>query len=125
MKSKAIFTLNQIGKISQFGWLFLLSKIVGTIVLREQAFNPLPIYSPGLGGLYVAEPYRCRGIGAKLIKAGMKAVKDQGYENVFAGTTKAQSIFVSLGWEPIKSVRGGQEQVVLYRSIFKDVSKQL
>jgi GNAT superfamily N-acetyltransferase len=97
--------------------------LAGTIVLRERAFNPLPKYTPGLGGLYVSEPYRQRGIGTELVRTGMKVAKEQGYENIFAGASTAQRIFETLGWEPIASVREGPEQVVLYRYSFEEVNK--
>ena len=47
------------------------SELAGTIVLRERAIWTLPEYRPGLGGLYVDEMHRGRGIGTELVRAGM------------------------------------------------------
>lgn len=95
---------------------FVDDELAGTIVLRQRAFGGLAAYSPGLGGLYVAEPYRRRGVGAELIKAGMDLSRAQGYETVYAATSVAHGLFTRLGWALIETVSEGQEQVGIYRS---------
>jgi GNAT superfamily N-acetyltransferase len=96
---------------------FVDNELAGTLVLRERAFGGLMAYSPGLGGLYVAEPYRRRGVGAELIRAGMDLSRAQGYETVYAATSVAHGLFQRLGWALIDTVLEGQEQVGIYRCV--------
>ncbi|MBX3000598.1 MAG: GNAT family N-acetyltransferase [Caldilineaceae bacterium] len=96
---------------------FVDDDLAGTIVLRERAFGGLPAYSPGLGGLYVVAPYRRRGVGAELIRAGMDLSRGQGYEIVYAATSVAHGLFQRLGWERVATIAEGDEQVGLYRCV--------
>lgn len=96
---------------------FVGEDLAGTIVLRKCALNSLPEYTPGLGGFFVTENYRRRGVGSELIKAGIKVTREHGYESLFAGTSTAHTLFESLGWEPIRQTMEGQEIVVIYRYI--------
>lgn len=96
--------------------------LAGTIVLRERALATLPDYTPGLGGLFVAESYRRRGVGTALISAGMNVAREQGYETVYAATVAARGLLEGLGWELvgwklIKASPHGQERVALYRCV--------
>lgn len=79
------------------------NELVGTVILREQADAPSE-YQPELGGLYVVESYRRRGIGAALIQAGMQLAHDQGYKTIYTTTVVAAGILNRLGWEFVKTV---------------------
>ena len=91
------------------------NELVGTIVLREQSTEMSPEFQPELGGLYVIESHRVRGIGTELVQAGMKLALDQGYRTVFATTVVAAGILELLGWEFIKTVIHQDGQLALYR----------
>jgi RimJ/RimL family protein N-acetyltransferase len=90
-------------------------KLAGTISLREQALQTLPEYQPGLGGLWVAEGYRGRGIGTELVRAGMNAAWELGFDRVYTATTTASGILTRLGWKLIQTVFHDDEQLMLYR----------
>lgn len=90
------------------------SKLVGTIVLREQP-KALPEFQPELGGLYVVASHRGHGIATALVRAGMKLALDQGYETVYATTVVAAGILERLGWEFIKTVIHQDGPLALYR----------
>ncbi len=90
-------------------------ELAGTITLRDQAFRALPEYHPGLGGLFVVERHRGRGIGTELVRAGMKVARDQGYERVYDATVTASGILECLGWKLVQEVSHSDEQTVLYR----------
>lgn len=94
---------------------FVDNELAGTIVLRERAFGGLAAYTPGLGGLYVAEAYRRRGVGAALINAGMELSRAQGYKTVYAATSVAHGLFTRLGWTLFETVTEGNEQLGIYR----------
>ncbi len=89
-------------------------ELAGTITLREEATWTLPEYRPGLGGLFVAERFRRRGIGTALVKAGMKVAQEQGYESVYATTIAARGILENLGWKLVKAILHGDEEQLLY-----------
>ena len=93
---------------------FVDGELAGTITLREQAMHDLPEYCPGLGGLYVAEPYRMQGVGAALVKAGMQVAQEQGYERVYATTVNARGILERLRWGLVRSVIENEEALWLY-----------
>ena len=92
--------------------------LAGTITLREAATWTLPDYKPGLGGLFVAESYRGRGIGTELVRAGMNVAQEQGYERVYATTVAAQGILVRLGWEQVQVAMPADGHGLLYQFEF-------
>jgi len=90
-------------------------ELAGTISLRDQAIRTLPVYHPGLGGLFVVERHRGQGIGTELVRAGMKVAREQGYKRVYATTVTARGILERLGWKLIRMVLHNDEQLVLYQ----------
>jgi predicted N-acetyltransferase YhbS len=74
-------------------------EIVGTVVLREQACSTTPELTPGLGGLFVRENFRGRGIGADLVQACVQAAEQLGYDRLFATTATAHRLFRRAGWQ--------------------------
>lgn len=89
-------------------------ELAGTITLREDATWDMPQYRPGLGGLFVPEPFRGRGIATELVMAGMKVAQEQGYERVYATTVAARGILERLGWRLVQEVWHGDEHLFLY-----------
>jgi GNAT superfamily N-acetyltransferase len=89
--------------------------LAGTITLRELALRVMPEYHPGLGGLFVVASQRGRGIGSKLVSAGMDLAREQGYERIYTATVTASSILVRLGWKIVQAVSLDDEETVLYR----------
>ncbi|MCC6501075.1 MAG: GNAT family N-acetyltransferase [Anaerolineales bacterium] len=90
-------------------------ELAGTIILRENGNEDLQEFQPELGGLFVVESHRKHGVGAELVRAGMKLALGQGYETVYATTTTAAGILERLGWEFVKPVIYPDGQVALYR----------
>jgi N-acetylglutamate synthase-like GNAT family acetyltransferase len=97
---------------------FIDSELAGTISLRERALQALPEYRPGLGGLFVVERYRRRGLGTELVQAGMNEARKQGYAKIFAATVSAGGILERLGWKLVQEVSHGNEQSRLYSCDF-------
>lgn len=89
-------------------------ELAGTITLREEATWDMPEYRPGLGGLFVPEQYRGRGIGTELVKVGMEVAQEQGYEMVYATTIAARGILERLGWKLVQVVLHNDEELLLY-----------
>jgi RimJ/RimL family protein N-acetyltransferase len=90
-------------------------ELAGTIVLRKDGTETLPEFQPELGGLYVVASHRGQGIGAALVRAGMKLALDQEYETVFATTVVAAGILERLGWEFVKTVVHQDGPLALYQ----------
>lgn len=90
-------------------------RVVGTIVLRKQETEAMLEDQPELGGLYVMESYRGRGIATELVQAGMEVARQQGYETVSATTVAAAGILERLGWKFIETVQYPDGEVLLYR----------
>ena len=95
-------------------------ELAGTITLRERAISILPEYQPGLGGLLVVERHRGRGIGTRLVRAGMDLAWGQGHERVYATTVTAQGILERLGWKLVRRVAHGSEHLALYCCEFEE-----
>lgn len=93
---------------------FAEGELAGTITLRELAFDELSEYSPGLGGLFVLERHRRKGIGSELVKAGTKLAQRQGYQRVYVATLAARGIMERQGWRLIKEVNHGDEAFLLF-----------
>lgn len=89
--------------------------LAGTIVLREHVGESLPKYQPELGGLFVVERHRGRGIATQLVQAAMKLASDLGYKTIFAITIVAAGILERLGWEFIQTVVHQDGELSLYR----------
>ena len=91
------------------------NELAGTIILRENGSEMLPDFQPELGGLYVVESHRGHGIATKLVQAGMKVAREQGYETVYATTVAAAGILERLGWEFLQTVVHQEGPTALYR----------
>jgi GNAT superfamily N-acetyltransferase len=91
------------------------SELAGTIILRVQGGDAPSEFQPELGGLYVVESRRNRGIATELVRAGMKLARQQGYETVYATTVAAAGILERAGWQFVKTVVYEDGPVALYR----------
>ena len=98
---------------------FVDGALAGTIVLREQALTAFPAFSPGLGGLFVPEPLRRRGIGTALVRAATSFARDQGHAAVYTATATARGPLERQGWKLVQTVQHGDEGLAIYRSILK------
>jgi N-acetylglutamate synthase-like GNAT family acetyltransferase len=99
---------------------FVDGELAGTVVLRQQAAHALPEAHPGLGGLFVLEKFRIRGVGTELVQACMRVARDQGCEKVYATTVAARGILIRLGWKMVEEVVHDGEELTLYRYHLKD-----
>jgi N-acetylglutamate synthase-like GNAT family acetyltransferase len=92
----------------------------GTIVLRDRALESHREHTPGLGGWYVAEACRGRGVGSALLRAGMVAARELNYKEVYACTGTAGRILERLGWQRVQTVLHAGEPLAIYRCAFGD-----
>ncbi len=57
--------------------------------------DALPDFTPGLGGLFVTEAHRGRGVGSELVRACMEVARTQGHASLYAGTATADGLLVA------------------------------
>lgn len=60
--------------------------IIGTYAILRNDLNSRQDLCPWLACLYVAEEYRGKGIGAKLLEHGLSVAAENGYENLYLTT---------------------------------------
>ena len=88
---------------------------VGTAALRPQALDGFAHLAPGLGGLYVADIHRGKGIGSALVQEAMRLARGLGHREMYAATMHAGALFERLGWQAAQSVRQGPREIAVYR----------
>lgn len=77
---------------------------IGTVALLLESITTHKHLSPWLGGLHVHPEYRHKGIGSKLVRAGLEKAIVLGFDYVYAGVSKAEDHYISQGWEMYEKV---------------------
>jgi GNAT superfamily N-acetyltransferase len=72
---------------------------VGTIALLEASVTTHDHLTPWLGGLHVHPEFRHRGIGSKLVQAGIEKAIALGFDYLYAGVSSAEDHYIARGWE--------------------------
>src|SRR5207248_2188200 len=73
--------------------------VLGTAALRVHDLEGREDRSPWLGGVFVREPYRGRGIGTALTKVVEAKAWALGMETLYLFTTDQQRLYAQLGWK--------------------------
>jgi len=74
---------------------------LGTAALRMSDLPGHEELAPWLGGVYVAPPYRGRGIASALCRTVEARAAALGYERLHLFTLDRQSLYTRLGWRPL------------------------
>lgn len=88
---------------------------LGTISLLEESVGSRQHLSPWLGGLYVREDVRHRGIGKQLIETAVGEAGKLGIEQLFIGIRKAEDYYLKLGWVLVERMNYYGEEVAIMR----------
>lgn len=89
---------------------------VGTIAVLTESITTHKHLAPWLGGLYVRQDFRHRGIGSKLVHAAIETAFALGHERLYAGVgRKAEQLYVSQGWEVCERVIYYEEPLSILR----------
>jgi len=86
---------------------------LGTISLLEESISTHPHLAPWLGGLYVCEAERQRGIGRQLIEAGRAEAGKLGIGQIFIGIRKAEDYYLKLGWKIVERTHYHDEDIII------------
>jgi RimJ/RimL family protein N-acetyltransferase len=84
-------------------------ELVGTAGLFKQDLDGREDLSPWLGGVYIKEKYRNKGIASEMITRVLQLAKKMGFTRLYLYTESASGLYEKLGWtfmEDTKSPRG-------------------
>lgn len=73
-------------------------EVIGTVNLKARDMSIREDLSPWLGGLYVRENARKKGIGTQLINAAVDQAKQLNFDQLYLWTSSAKDYYLNLGW---------------------------
>jgi GNAT superfamily N-acetyltransferase len=91
------------------------SEPCGVAALKADSISTHTHLTPWIGGGMVAPQYRRRGIGARLVSALEGVARDLGFENVYCGTSTANSLLIREGWRLMEVVQNSNEAISIYQ----------
>jgi predicted N-acetyltransferase YhbS len=89
--------------------------LLGTATLSYVSISTRPHLGPWLTAFYVRPEHRRRGIGGKLVRAIEAAAQRLGFEQLYAGSGRAASLFVRAGWYVHERVLYHGEEIKILR----------
>lgn len=89
---------------------------VGTASLRAAEMASRPELTPWLGGMYVREDTRGRGVGAALVRAAEDRARALGFREMYLFATDREAFYRALGWSALGPAVHHGERVVLMRT---------
>jgi len=89
------------------------TELMGTASLRVHDMDILTDLSPWLGGVYVAQNHRHKGIGRQLVSAVEKKALELGYRSIYLFTTDKAPMYSKLGWNVLNQLEYHQHPVVV------------
>lgn len=90
--------------------------LLGSAAIVSNDMDTRMELSPWLASVYVAEDYRCRGIGTALVKHVVKLAQQAGYPNLYLFTPNQGRFYQAMGWLTIakEGYRGEPVTVMQY-----------
>ena len=89
--------------------------VLGTATLRYDSITTHPHLGPWLTAFYVRPELRRRGIGRKLVAAIEAAAQRLGFAQLYAGSGRAATLFVRIGWQVLERVSYHGEEIAILR----------
>lgn len=87
--------------------------LLGSAMLVAHDMDNRMDLTPWLAGVYVHAAYRCRGIGAALVRRVMQDARRLGVETLYLFTPDKKSYYQHLGWQPTEQIRYRDTDVVI------------
>lgn len=75
------------------------NELLGTVCLKTHDMETRPDLTPWLAGLYVAKPWRRKGVGAALVKAIEKKANELAVEKLYLYTPESEGFYSRWGWQ--------------------------
>lgn len=88
-------------------------QLAGSVSLVASDAPEFAEYSPWLASLYVAPPFRGRGLGTQLIEALIAHARRLGFKRLYLFTPGSPEIYRRSGWREIGTRRLGDHEVTL------------
>lgn len=93
-------------------------KLLGAAAILKEDLRTRPAFSPWLGGVYVKEEYRGKGIGRALVAAAEKLAGEMGVLTLYLYTFDAQRFYRQLGWKVLeKTSYQGFDATIMVKDI--------
>lgn len=73
--------------------------IAGTVALVQESISTHTHLRPWVGGLYVDQAYRHRGIAMQLVQTALDKAEALGFERVYIGISAAEQQYLDRGWQ--------------------------
>ena len=89
--------------------------VLGTATLSYDSITTHPQLGPWIAAFYVRPEHRGRGIGGKLVTAIEAAAQRLGFEQLYAGSGRAASLFERAGWHVLQRVSYHGEEITILR----------
>lgn len=94
------------------------AELLGTASLRVHDMDILTNLTPWLGGVYVAQNHRHKGIARQLVNAVEQKALELGYQSLYLFTSDQASIYAKLGWKVLNELEYHQHpMVVMHRTL--------
>ncbi len=78
---------------------------LGMVTLAENDLDIRPEFNPWLADLYVAEPFRGRGHGLRLVRGLEMHALDGGIPRLWLYTSDATELYAKAGWAQVEAVQ--------------------
>jgi predicted N-acetyltransferase YhbS len=91
-------------------------ELLGTASLRPLEMPSRPELTPWLGGMYVRDDLRGRGIGVALVRAAEDRARAMGYGEMYLFATDREEFYRGLGWSTLETAVHHGTEVVLMRT---------
>lgn len=75
------------------------NELLGTVCLKMHDMETRLDLTPWLAGLYVARPWRRRGVGTALVKAIEKKASELTVQKLYLYTPESEGFYAHLGWQ--------------------------
>lgn len=89
---------------------------LGTASLRVADMESRPDRTPWLGGVYVAEEARGRGVGEALVRAVEDLAREMGFREMYLFATDREGFYRRLGWSVVEHTEHYGEAAVVMRT---------
>jgi GNAT superfamily N-acetyltransferase len=90
-------------------------ELVGTVSLKFHDLDVRPKLDPWLGGLFVPQDWRRRGVASMLMHRAMEEARKLKLRDLFLWTSSAEGLYLKLGWEVVERTEYCGNKIVVMR----------
>ncbi len=98
---------------------FLDGQPAGTASIYVHDLPPRPDLSPWLAAVYVAPPFRKRGIGSELVKAVESQAQELQFHRLYLFTPDQERFYTRLGWSVLERLEYWDQTMVVMEKLMR------